>query len=145
MMGASEFQQYVNWKEGLVDRKIFTDPEIYALEMERIFARAWNFVCHESQVPKAGDYFMNYIGGDQVIAVRNKQGEALANGTKTIESLASGGHVAQFIDELFPNADTDDFDGTLVVQVTGGKVAATVLELGTEAGQFTTLPVTPLE
>jgi len=48
-------------------------------------------------------------------------------------------------DVLFPFADTSDFQGTLVVQVTGGKVAATALELGTQAGEFTTLPVTSLE
>ncbi len=73
-MNQRDFRQYVNWEEGLVDRSIFTDPEIYALEMERIFARAWNFVVHESQIPEVGDYFMNWIGSDQVIAVRNKQG-----------------------------------------------------------------------
>ena len=57
--------------------------------------------------------------------------------------------MAQFIggggEVLFPDADTHDFEGTLVVEVTDGRVAATALELGTEAGQFTTLPVTPLE
>jgi hypothetical protein len=46
---------------------------------------------------------------------------------------------------LFPDADTDDFQGTLVVQVTDGNVATAALELGTVVGEFTTLPVTPLE
>ncbi|MDA2931450.1 hypothetical protein MYX84_16145, partial [Acidobacteria bacterium AH-259-O06] len=59
--------------------------------------------------------------------------------------LGSGGHLAQFIDQLFTEADTSDFEGTLVVQASDGKIAATALELGPEAGQFTTLPVTPLE
>ena len=71
------------------------------------------------------------------------------NGTRTIEDFPAGGQLAQFIggggEVLFPDADTDDLEGTLVVGVTGGKVAATALELGTQAGQFTTLPVTPLE
>ncbi len=69
-----DFQHYIDFEKGLVDRRIFSDPEIYGLEMERIFARAWNFVVHESQIPKTGDYFMSWIGADQVIAVRNKQG-----------------------------------------------------------------------
>ena len=34
--------------------------------------------------------------------------------------------------------------GVPVVEVTGGAVAATVIELGTQPGQFTTLPVVPL-
>ena len=75
----------------------------------------------------------------------NTQGVPVSNGTATIENFPAAGHVAKFIDELFPDADTDDFQGTLVVEVIGGKVAATSLELGPEAGQFTSLPVTPLE
>ncbi len=63
----------------------------------------------------------------------------------TIDELVANGHLAKFIDELFPEADTDDFVGTLVVQASGGEIVATALELGDEPGQFTTLPVTPLE
>jgi phenylpropionate dioxygenase-like ring-hydroxylating dioxygenase large terminal subunit len=71
---APNAKQWVDAENGLVDRVIFSDPEIYRLEMERIFARAWNFVCHESQIPEPGDYFLNSIGEDRVIAVRNKAG-----------------------------------------------------------------------
>jgi len=73
-MQSFDFQQYVDFEKGLVDRRIFSDEDIYELEMQRIFARAWNFVVHESQIPKTGDYFMNWVGADQVIAVRNKSG-----------------------------------------------------------------------
>ena len=61
----------------------------------------------------------------------------------------ANGHLAQFIggggEVLFPNADTDDFEGTVVVEVTGGRVAAVALELDAAAQQFTTLPVTSLD
>ena len=72
-----------------------------------------------------------------------QDGEPIA--TTSIEDFPAGGHVAKFINELFPDTDTDNFEGTLVVQVTGGKVAATALELGTQPGEFTTLPVTALQ
>src|SRR5205823_968338 len=40
-----------------VHRSLYTDPEIFALELKRIFGAAWIYVGHESQVKNAGDYF----------------------------------------------------------------------------------------
>jgi len=67
-------EEMVDAELGLVDRTIFSDQEIYDVELERIFARAWNFMCHESQIPKPGDFFMNYIGEESVIVTRDKEG-----------------------------------------------------------------------
>ena len=51
-------------KTGWLDRRVHSDEALYQLELERIFARGWNFMCHESQLPNVGDYFINYIGED---------------------------------------------------------------------------------
>ena len=64
---------WVDLEQGTVDRRIFSEPEIYQAELSRIFARAWNFICHESQLPEQGNFFLNYIGEDQVIAVRDRK------------------------------------------------------------------------
>src|SRR6476661_4299065 len=72
---SEEFLRLVDAGNGLVDRKIFSDQEIYDLEMERIFARAWNFMAHDSQIPNPGDFFQTYIGEDRVIVVRDKSGQ----------------------------------------------------------------------
>jgi benzoate/toluate 1,2-dioxygenase alpha subunit len=54
-----------------VHRSVYTDPDIFALEMERIWGRAWIYVGHESQVPSAGSFITTEIGLDPVLMVRD--------------------------------------------------------------------------
>ena len=72
---AESIRALFDHEQGLLDRMVYSDEELYKLEKERIFARAWNFKCHESQIPETGDYFITYIGEDQVIVVRDETGK----------------------------------------------------------------------
>lgn len=71
----------VSLERGEVDRLIFSDPGIFEQEMECIFARAWHFLCHDSQIPRAGDFFETPVGRDSVLTVRQPDGtiKALLN------------------------------------------------------------------
>ena len=57
------------------DRKVFTDPEIYELEMKYIFEKNWMYLCHESQIKDPGDFFTTYMGRQPVIITRDRSGE----------------------------------------------------------------------
>ena len=46
----------VDVDRGMVSREIFVSEEIYRQELEQVFARAWLFVEHESQIPRPGDF-----------------------------------------------------------------------------------------
>lgn len=57
-----------------VHRRVYTDPRIFELEMERIFGRAWIYLGHESQVRQPGDYFLSQIGRTPLIVARHSDG-----------------------------------------------------------------------
>ena len=71
----ADYHDYVNTEEGWVDRRIFWEEEIYQQELEKIFARSWHFIAHDSQIPKTGDFVTTYMGEDGVIGVRDKGGQ----------------------------------------------------------------------
>ncbi len=64
--------------EGRVHRRVYTDADIFAAEMERIFRRAWVYIAHESQVSAQGDFVTAYIGDRAVIVSRHDDGEIYA-------------------------------------------------------------------
>src|SRR5262245_35405806 len=61
-------------EDRLVHRATYIDPAIFALELERIFGRAWLYVAHESQLRNVGDFVTTRIGRERVIVARHDDG-----------------------------------------------------------------------
>lgn len=57
-----------------VHRDVYIDAEIFALEMEHLFANTWVYVGHASQIPKPGDYVTTEIGRQPVLMSRHTDG-----------------------------------------------------------------------
>jgi 2-chlorobenzoate 1,2-dioxygenase len=58
-----------------VHKRVYTDPEIFAMEMQRIYGQAWIYAGHESQVKNIGDYHTTRIGDQEVIMLRDLDGK----------------------------------------------------------------------
>jgi len=78
-----------------VHRDVYIDPEVFQLEMERLWSRTWIYVGHASQVPQPGDFITGDIAAKPVIMVRHTDGQVrvLMNrcahkGTKVVYDIA---------------------------------------------------------
>ena len=69
---ATTFEQLV--QPHRVHRRIYTDPEIFDLEMTRVFAASWCYVGHESEIPDPGDYRTATLGRRPILMTRSRDG-----------------------------------------------------------------------
>ena len=58
-----------------LEARYYTSPEIYAQEMQGLFARTWQFAGHVSQVAQVGDYFTFEIAGESLFCIRGRDDE----------------------------------------------------------------------
>jgi phenylpropionate dioxygenase-like ring-hydroxylating dioxygenase large terminal subunit len=56
-------------------QRYFVSPEVFAEEQIKIFAAQWVCVGHQSQIAKAGDYFVSEVTGESLLILRAKTGK----------------------------------------------------------------------
>ena len=61
-----------------LEQRFYTDPEIYALELENIVTRNWIFAGHVSQLHGIGDFLVFKVAKESAIIVRSQDGEIRA-------------------------------------------------------------------
>lgn len=60
--------------QGLVPTWIYNDPELFLLERERLFGRAWVYLAHESEVAEPGSYVVRRIVDASLLIMRGSDG-----------------------------------------------------------------------
>lgn len=58
-----------------VARDMFTEPQLFDLEMEHIFEKNWIYACHESEIAKSGDFITMRAGRQPMIITRDANNE----------------------------------------------------------------------
>ncbi|WP_338616326.1 Rieske 2Fe-2S domain-containing protein [Pigmentiphaga sp. CHJ604] len=56
----------------------YRDAEVFQAEIARIFSSSWIYLCHESEIPDAGDYKSTLLGLQPVIVSRDREGGVAA-------------------------------------------------------------------
>lgn len=70
--GGLALKDSVRPDEGVVATRIFVDDDIHRSELQRVFARSWLFIGHETEIPYRGDYVVRRMGDDSVIMARSE-------------------------------------------------------------------------
>lgn len=84
-----------------LERRFYTDPDIYRLEVDRIVNRNWVLAGHVSQLPKPGDFIVTEMADESAIVVRGSDGKvkAFANVCRhrgSLVCLAKSGSTRKF-------------------------------------------------
>lgn len=71
----TKISDLINLKTREVKMRVLSDVELYQLEMEKIFAKTWVFLAHETEIPNSGDFVQRDMGSDSVLVTRDREGQ----------------------------------------------------------------------
>ena len=95
----------MTFQQTIIPPESYFDPDVYRLEIDKVFCRAWIHACHVSQIPKAGDFITYGIGDQNIIVLRGEdrqirafhnvcqhRGRELLEGTGNIRAIVCPYH-----------------------------------------------------
>jgi TetR/AcrR family transcriptional repressor of bet genes len=57
---------------------VYANPRLFAIERQSLFQDSWQFVAHQAQIPRPGDFLGVDLGIERVLVVRDEAGEVRA-------------------------------------------------------------------
>lgn len=73
-MGTIDVNSLLRLDEGLVHSDVYASPEVFELELQKLFHQGWVYIAHESEIPRPGDFVCRWIGRQSVILNRDSRG-----------------------------------------------------------------------
>ena len=73
-LALGDIASLVDLSAGTVAGRAFADDAIYELELERVFARGWSYLCDPDELSEAGQFVSTFTGEDPVSVVRQEDG-----------------------------------------------------------------------
>lgn len=61
-----------------VSRRVFADPDIFAMERELVYDRVWLYIGHASEIAQPGTFVTRSVNGRALILVRDRRGTVRA-------------------------------------------------------------------
>jgi phenylpropionate dioxygenase-like ring-hydroxylating dioxygenase large terminal subunit len=66
----ARLRETVEPERGRIPMFVYSDPDVYELELATVFRQAWLFVAHVSELPEAGSFVVRDMGEESVIVAR---------------------------------------------------------------------------
>ena len=59
-------------------RAFYIDPDVFNLDVERLFLRNWIYAGHVASIPRPGDYFLYDLAEESILVIRGERGHVHA-------------------------------------------------------------------
>ena len=69
-----EFAPGADQRQRAMDPHLYLDEDVFSREKDAIFAKTWQFACHESQIANAGGYVSFMVADQNLFNIRDGEG-----------------------------------------------------------------------